>query len=141
MCAWNDQKGIGLIEIIISIAVIAIGVLGLLSAFPYGSNAAKTIKDEEAALELAQAKIEELSGLTYENAAVGAAENRVRLAASADDYFYNFTRTTLVSLLDQNLLATTTDIGFKKITATVYWPGGLNLGERSASLIYLKSKR
>lgn len=155
MSAWNKPtpalpsrskgegayKGIGLIEVMVSIAIISIGVLGLISAFPFGSNAVKSMKDETIARELAQTKIEELSALTYENVAVGTLEDRVRLATSTADYLYNFTRSTFVELLDQNFAPTISDIGFKKITVTVYFPVGLRKQERAAGLVYLKSER
>lgn len=135
----ND--GITLIEALVSLTVLLVGIVGLLSAWPHGSNWQKRAADKTIAIGLAQAKIEELSALSYENLAVGTIENRVRQGQAPSDPFYRFTRDAAVTLLNQNLNPTDTDIGLKKITVTVYYPAGLNKSEQKTELVYLKSKR
>lgn len=141
MCRWSDKNGIGLVEVVISMAVIIVGILGLLLAFGRGGGFGKMLYDQSPALEFAQAKIEELSGLTYENVPAGTIENRARMSTSTADYFYNFTRSALVELVDQNLAPSGADIGLKKITVTVYFPTGYSGAEQEVKLVYLKSKR
>lgn len=141
MCKWSDKNGLGLVEVVISMAVITVGLLGLLMAFGRGAGFGKTVQDQSPAWEFAQAKIEELAGLTYENVPAGTIEDRVRMSASTADYFYNFTRSALVELVSQNLAPSGSDVGLKKITVSVYFPAGYAATEQEVKLVYLKSKR
>lgn len=137
----TEPAGIGLIEIILSISILAIGVLGILQVFPRGVATEKQLEYDAIASQLAQAKMEELSALPYDSLAPGTLENQVRLAADPASMFYNFLRTTEVTLLDQNLNAGEGDIGFKKITITILWPAVFGGGQKSTNLSTLVTKR
>ncbi|MAG28686.1 hypothetical protein CL632_00870 [bacterium] len=137
----NNKQGISLIEIIISISVLAIGILGLLQAFPRGVATQRTIELETIGNHLAQEKFEEFAALTYEDIATGTLENQVRMSSDQGDPFYHFKRTTVVELVDQDMIVTGGDIGLKKITVTLSWPRPLNGATDSLTMVTLVSKR
>lgn len=125
----------------ISITVLAIGILGLLQAFPRGLATDKQLEYQAMAAEIGQAKMEELAALPYDSLPPGSLENQVRLGSDPAALLYNFFRSTNITLVDQNLNANASDIGLKKITVTIYWPATLGGGQKQFSLSTLISKR
>ena len=136
----SQKEGITLIEIMISMTVLSIGILGLLQAFPRGSAASRVVELSVTANQLAQEKLESFAALAYEDIAAGTLENEVRVSVDIQSPFYDFLRTTAVALLDENLLETQTDIGLKKITVTVEWPYPIGGGTGRTALITLRSR-
>ena len=137
----RNAAGIGLIEIMISITVLSIGILGLLQAFPQATSTQRTIENQTIANQLAQEKIENFSAIAYENITVGAIENAVRISSDPSSEYYRFKRTVIVELVDQNMQASAADIGLKKITVKIEWPRPLSANNDFASIITLASKR
>ena len=137
----SSQHGITIIEVIISITLLAVGILGLLQAFPAGIKANKDIELATVADQLAQAKIEELTALDYNALTPGTLENQVHVESDPANPFYKFTRSSSVELVDSNFNASAVDIGLKKITATIYWPDVLGGNDHSVQLVHLKVKR
>jgi type II secretory pathway pseudopilin PulG len=137
----KNKHGIGLIEIIISISVLAIGILGLLQAFPRAAAVQRTIELETIGNQLAQEKLELLAAVAYEDISVGTIENQVRVETDSTHPLYDFTRTTVVELLDQNMLPSGPDVGIKKITITIGWPRPLNSAASTSELITIVSER
>jgi len=137
----KNNKGITLIEIIISVTILAVGILGLFQAFPRGISIQHSIELETIANHLAQEKIENIVAIAYENIDVGIIENQVALSEDPSNEFYKFKRTTTVELVDGNLAPSLNDLGLKKITTTVEWPKFLNNGTDSMSIITLISQR
>lgn len=138
--AVHSTQGITLIEIMLSITVLAIGMLGLLQAFPRGTAASRIIELQVTANQLAQEKLESFGALAYEDIAVGTLENNVRVSVDSQSTFYDFLRTATVSLVDQNLAPSGTDLGFKKITVTITWPHPIGGSTGSNTLVTLRSK-
>jgi len=137
----KQTNGIGLIEVIISITVLAIGLLGLLQAFPTGTEAGKDIEFASIASYLAQSRLEELATLQYEDIAEGTLETDVHVNPDTNSPFYNFLRTTTVAYLDENLDPNVTDLGLKKITITITWPPVLDGDPQSTQLVTMISDR
>ena len=137
----NQNKGIGLIEIIVSISILSVGILGILQAFPRGTAAQRALELETIANHLAQEKIEQIIISPYDDITVGTQELEVRVEPDSSSSFYKFKRTIVVGLVDENLLTTETDIGLKKITITISWPRPMDSGTDSTTLITLLSKR
>jgi len=124
----------------ISISVLAIGILGLLQAFPQGTSAGRVVQLGLTANQLAQEKLESFQALAYEDISVGIIETNVRADTDVVSPFYDFLRTTTVTLVDQNMQDTQTDVGLKKITVTVSWPYPISGGASSNTLITIRSK-
>ncbi|MBU2575553.1 prepilin-type N-terminal cleavage/methylation domain-containing protein [Patescibacteria group bacterium] len=137
----KNNQGMSLIEVVISITVLIIGIIGLLQAFPKGISVQHSIELETIANHLAQEKIENISALAYEDITAGTIENQVPMGADPSSEFYKFKRTTIVELVDQNLAQSAQDIGLKKITITVEWPKPLSDEADFASIITLVSER
>lgn len=137
----NNTAGVGLIEIILSISILAIGILGIIRAFPQGIATTKHLEYAATASQLGQAKLEALSSEPYDSLAPGTVENQVRVSNDPASPFYNFFRTTVVSLVDQNLGPNGIDIGLKKISLTIGWPAVFGGGQKQISLTTLVSKR
>ena len=58
MIGISQVKGITLIETVIAVSILAVGIVGVLQAFPLGAHLAKTAQMSTIATELGQAKIE-----------------------------------------------------------------------------------
>ena len=137
----KNNKGISLIEIIISISILSIGILGLLQAFPRGVATQRIIELESIGNHLAQEKLEEFASFAYDDILVGTLENQIRMSVDQADPFYDYKRTTVVALVDQNLAPSGSDVGLKKITITLTWPRPLSTTDASQTLVTLVSKR
>lgn len=117
----KNQQGLSLIEALLAVAVLMIGVLVTINIFPAALKISKNAEQETVAANLAQAKIEEMFSLGYDNIAVGTIEARHRLSADAANPFYNYERQTVAAYADGDLNDSAAATGMKKITATVYW--------------------
>ncbi len=137
----KNKSGIGLIEVIISISVLGIGILGLLQAFPRGTSVERDIELTTIGHHLAQEKIEEIVSLNYGEIAIGIIENQVRVDTDPTSDFYDFLRTTEVWLLDQNLIVSGSDIGLKKIRVTIEWISVFGGPNRDTSITTMISEK
>ena len=141
MLKSNNQRGLTLLEAAIAIAVLLIGVLNIVQIFPLSFKLGKTAEQTTMAINLAQAKIEELFYLGYDNLVVGTVEPKHRLAADSTNPFYHYQRQTDIEYVDQNLNYSAGETGLKKITVTVYWYHPLLKNESSQETIILISKK
>lgn len=123
------------------VAILIIGTcfIGLVQAFPYGLRIVNSAENRSRASYLAQEKIEELISEGYDGVATGTIEIKAPLAASG--YLASFERETTVEYVDENLNATTTDLGLKKITTTVYYTDSIDKQEKAYTLYSLLSSR
>lgn len=138
---YKSRSGITLIEIMIATSVLLVGILGILKAFPQGIATARDIELASTAQQLAQAKIEELNSLAYDEISAGAIENKARVTTDAGSPLYAFQRTTVVQLIDENFASSQVDIGLKKITTTIFWPSVFPGSQRSKSVVAVISSR
>ena len=120
--------------------VLAIGILGLLRAFPQATTAERTLELEAVANHLAQEKMESFQSLAYEDIAVGMLESGVRVDTDTASPFFIFTRTTSVSYVDQNLAESPADLNLKRITITISWPHPAGTDTSTATLVTIRSK-
>ncbi|MBI2050720.1 MAG: prepilin-type N-terminal cleavage/methylation domain-containing protein [Parcubacteria group bacterium] len=136
----RDNRGITLVEVLISMAVLSIGILGLLQAFPLATRTERSLEMEAIANHLAQEKMESFQALAYEDIAIGTLESGVAADADITSPFYIFTRTTTVAYVDQNLATSQTDLDLKRISITISWPRPSGAGTSTTSLVTLRSK-
>ncbi|MFA6421986.1 MAG: prepilin-type N-terminal cleavage/methylation domain-containing protein [Candidatus Buchananbacteria bacterium] len=136
-----NNKGISLIEALVSIAIIIIVILAISQIFPLALKISNHAEQETIATNLAQAKIEETFSLNYENIPTGINEAKHRLSTDPNNPFYYYQRQTDVQYVDVDLNDSASDTGLKKITTTVYWQSPIFKTEKNVNLIILISKR
>jgi prepilin-type N-terminal cleavage/methylation domain-containing protein len=136
----KNKKGFGLLEIIISMTILSVGIVGVFSAFPRGVAIEKNSEQSTIANHLAQMKIEWFSNLHYDEITVGVQENNVRVEQDQTSNLYSFFRTSTVELIDQNFNPSASDMGLKKITVTISW-NSVFQSTKSISLSTIASRR
>lgn len=125
------QKGMSLLEIMVSFTILVITFITLIQAFPVSLSINKSAENATKAAYAAQTKIEELNSLGYDNISAGTIEAKHRLSDDTSNYLYYFQRQTVVSYVDGNLQASGNDLGLKKIIVTVYYTGDLLKTEKT----------
>lgn len=110
----QHQSGFTLIETLIALFVVSLGMISVLMIFPFVSKQLSLAELTTQASFLAQAKMENLIALAYNQISVGqAVEN------SLTENFSTFSRQTDISYVDANLSSSQSDTGLKKIVVTV----------------------
>jgi len=135
------KKGFTLIELIISIFILALGITAVFAIFPLGIQIVGFSKMATTATYLGGAKIEEIISKPYNEIF---SESRQTL----DSPFSDYSGETEVSCVDPDLqeVACNYDLTndpnpIKKIEVTVFWRSSLGIVERSIKLLTLISKK
>lgn len=136
-----NQKGISIIEAMLAVAILMIGILVTINIFPAALKISKNAEQETVAANLAQAKIEEMFSLGYENITIGTIETKHRLSADSANPFYNFQRQTVTTYVDGNLANSVAATGLKKVSVTVYWIAPSLGAEKNSTFSVLISQR
>lgn len=131
---YFSKKGFTLIEVILSIGIVAITLFGLLALFPFSLRLNHASANLTQATYLAQAGIEQALSIPYNDLGSGTIEAKAKLSSNPDNILYYFERDITVDYLDQNLNVSGVDLGLKKITTTVYWYNPLDSNEQTYSL-------
>jgi len=118
-----------------------IGILALVNLFPLAFKVNTLAKQSTVATNLAQAKIEEMFYLDYDNISIGTIEAKQRMSTDSDNPFYYYQRETIVEYVDGNLNTSATETGIKKITVNCYWDNALLLTEKNIQLAILISEK
>lgn len=126
-----------LLEVMISFSILVLVFIALTIAFPLSSSINKTAENATKASYLAQAKIEELGLVGYDNIDTGTIEPKHRLSADQANYLYYFQRQTAVNYVNGNLEASAIDLGLKKITVTIYYTEAISKTEKIYTTIFL----
>lgn len=129
----------GSLEALIATGVLAIGLLAIISLFPFILRLNKQAELSSMASALARAKIEELTILPYDQLTSGTIEPKAHVASDPSDPLYIFERQSTITLINSNLTSSQTDVGLKKIETTVYWPQQGN--QSSINLISIKANK
>lgn len=112
------RSGFTFIEVAVAIAVVGVGLLAVLGTLPLSLRATTSESSSIQAGYLAQDEIETLLGTPYGSLTPGVVETKHDLGGN----FAGFQREAIVSLIDSNYKATSTDAGIKQIKVTVWWP-------------------
>lgn len=136
----KNKKGFSLIEIMASFSIISLVFIGLAQAFPYGLMINKTSENATIASFLAQAEIEELYSLGYDDIPVGTVAKH-RISSDSNDYRYHFQAETAVNYVDDDLNVIAVDQGMKKLSATIYFTNSISKNEMSYNISTLISQR
>lgn len=129
-----------LIEVMVSFSILIIILVSLAQTFPTALTINKTSENAAKASYLAQAKLEELNSLGYNNILTGMIEPKHRLSADSTDYLYYFQRQTEINYVDGDLQNSASDTGLKKISVTIYYTNALSKTEKSYSTATLISQ-
>jgi len=138
----KPSKGFSIIEVVVAISILLIFFLTIITIFPFGSDINKNSQKKTIALNLARAKIEELTSKSYSELTLGIIEPRAKLSQNPEEELYFYERESRVSYVDpnQNLQETSQDLGIKKIETTVFWISPLTRKEKTYQLITLISE-
>jgi len=135
MKTTKKQLGFTLIEVLVAMTVLSVGILSLVRVFPFALQISKFAAQKTVAVNLAQAKIEEMFYLDYDNITVGTVETRHRLSADVENPFYKFERETSAEHIDSNLNTSVSETGLKKITTTIYWNSPIFSAEKNSEIV------
>lgn len=105
----NKEKGFTLVEVLVTIVVVAVALMALLSVFIYGFNLLSRMKQTAVATQCAQEELENIRNLTYDEI--------LALGPS-------FTNDSLTLLENNSGVRTIEDsVGpdIKKLTISVFW--------------------
>lgn len=137
----KNQKGFTLIEVMVTIFVLALGIVAVLNIFPLGLQIRRGAEMSATASWLGQAKIEEVTSIPYSDIAVGTIETRHFL----DSPYNQYERETVISCVQgTDLSAVGCDsqpTPLKKVQVTVFWKRPFKLTEEKIEILTLLVKR
>ena len=143
-----DSKSFTLIELLIAIFILAVGIVGVLQAFPLGTRIASFSKMSTVATQLAQAKIEEEISKSYAeilcNATLPPCQTpKTRVSTDPQNPFYHYWRKMRLDYVNPaaGLATTTSDTGIKKIEVVVFFKSPLGVSEKEVKITSLISRR
>lgn len=114
------QKGLTLIEAIVAVFILAVGIFGILQMFPVALQREHLAKKSTVASYLAQETIEEFLSRSYDSVSM---EVGTTTTTTTDQYQIEVAINWIDP--DNNLQATTTDLGIKKIKVVISWEEGV----------------
>lgn len=132
-----NLKGFTLIELLIVIFILAVGIVGVLQAFPLGVQLATSSKMTTIATQLTQEKMEEEISKSYGEIS---SESTTTLSSPFEAY----SRAVEVTCFDPNgdgLSPDCPDTGIKKIEVIVSWKSPLGTSWKEVKIASLISKR
>lgn len=124
MCAQTKKRshGFSLIEVLVAIGILAVGLVAIISIFPFSIKANKGAELASVASSYARSQLEQVLATNYDDVGSGTIEARARVSSNPSDVAYVLERQTVVSFVDSSLNASGSDLGLKKIVVTVFWP-------------------
>lgn len=132
-CLAFRRRAFTLIEALVAMTVFAAFTSAMVTIFPTSIKIISSGNQQTIAANLAQAKLESLRAITYENLPVGTYENNVRADTDPASPFYNFYYTVVINYVDDNLSTAITDTGLKKVIVTLAWWDSLR-GNQSSDI-------
>lgn len=136
-----DHRGIGMIEALMAVTILSVGIIAIVTLFPLSLKVSRTAEQETIAANLAQAKIEEMFSIGFDNITIGTIEAKHRLATTSTNPFYDYQRQTTSEYVDANLNHSTSTTGMKKISVIMYWTPPQTTVEKNSSYIILISQK
>jgi prepilin-type N-terminal cleavage/methylation domain-containing protein len=134
----KKEKGFSMIEVITAMGIFGIAILSLAAFFAISSRTIRTARNMTTATNLAQEAADEKISLAYDSLTPGA-ETRTRFSSDESSPFYDFEKQINISLIDQNLSSSVTDVGLKKVDCAVYWQEGTD--EKSLQISTIISQK
>lgn len=134
----NFTNGFTIVEVIVAITVLVVGVLAVATFFANSAKLSHLASDESIASNLAQGYIDKDLSLSYDEVLTGVSP-LARVSTDSNNPFYNFYEQTTVTLIDENLNPTSSDVGLKNISVTISYQEGND--NKNVTLATIKSKR
>ena len=131
---FKQQKGMTLIEVMVSLMILAVGILGVFQSFPVAVKREGIAKDNSTASYLAQGQIESLLSYAYDDDALSVGTTTTSTASG----YQIQTNIRYVNPLN-NLNSTTTDLGIKRIKVKVFW--GKDIPDQTVEIATLYSQK
>jgi type II secretory pathway pseudopilin PulG len=133
------KKSFTLLELLIAIFVLTVGILAVFQAFPLGVHIQKSAQMDTVANQLCQAKMEEISSLSYGEISLGISDDPYGSIVS----FPSYKRRTEISYFDPNnpSVPPALDSGIKKIKITVFWHSTMGISEKQVIITNLIAQR
>ena len=119
----KNQQGFSLIETLVALTILTVATSYVIGVFPKGLNSSLSALEETTAVNLAQAKVEEVISTPYDEISTGVIMEGSLSSIGAD--FSRYKRITTVSYVDSDLNPSISDLGLKKIKVDVVWLDGL----------------
>jgi len=138
----KTQKGFTVAELLISIFILSVGIMGMIQAFPLGTKVWKSSQRSTIASQLGQEKIEEILAQSYSEISTGIIETKHQL----DSPFVAYQRETTITCVDpafgfSEVVGCSPDPGMKKIEVVVFWKAPFGLLEKNAKITGLIAKK
>lgn len=133
----RSSNSFTLIELIIAIFILAVGIVGVLQAFPIGTQVASMSKMATVATQLAQQKMEEIISKPYTDISSEA-------TTTLSSPFQAYSRAVEVTCYDPNgegISPDCPDTGIKKIEVIVLWKSPLGPSQKEVKIASLISRR
>lgn len=142
----KNQKSFTIVESLIAIFILAVGFTAVTQIFPFNLKIDKSSEMKTKAIELAQAKIEDLFSKSYDEVNCAGVVPPCQQTENQTVEDSSFKRVTSIKFADpQNGLQEpsppSTDTEIKKIEVTVSWKSLWGSGEDSIKISSLISKR
>ncbi len=137
----KTKRGFTLIEVLAAVFVLAVGIVAVLQAFPLGTHIQKSSQMTTVAIQLSQARLEEIISKSYD-------DPLLFVGTTTESYgtvsgFSSYKRTTRINYYDPNNPSQIpiADLGIKKIEITVFWKSPLGVSEKEAKIATLFSQK
>ena len=131
----KNKRGFTVTELLVSIFVLTIGIVGVANSIPMAARIQKTGQAAASAVLLAQSKMEDVISESYDEISTGT----VSEAYGFSSHSPSFRRTTQISTFNPNnpSIAPAQDLGIKKIIVSVFWKSPLSISEKEVKLVTL----
>lgn len=139
-------KGFTIIEALVAIFILTVGFVAVTQIFPFNLKINKSSEMKTKAVQLAQAKIEEIVSKSYDEVSCAGVVPPCQQTENQTSEDIGFKRITSIKFADpqnnlQEPVPANTDTEIKKIEVTVSWRSTLKSGEDSIKVSTLISKR
>jgi len=137
----KTKRGFTLIEVLVAVFILTVGIVAVLQAFPLGTYIQKSSQMTTVAIQLSQAKLEELISKSYDDPLLSVGTTTESYGTIPN--FSSYKRITKVNYYDPNNSSQipATDLGIKKIEITVSWKSPLGVAEKEAKIATLFSQK
>lgn len=135
----QKSAGFTLIEVMLAVFILSVGITAILQAFPLGTHIQRSSQMNTIAIQLNQAKLEEIISKSYSEVSLGIVTELYGSIAN----FSSFQRKTETTYFDPNNPAVppASDLGIKKIEVTVFYRSPLGVAEKQVKLATLIARR
>ena len=140
----NYLTGFTIIETIITISTLFLALIAILQMLPFGIRTARSAEMATVAINLGQAKLEEMAAKPYDKLPLGVIEAKHQLDTPFEKYY----RETTISCVNPDLQPVDCDYDLeanpgplKKIIVVVFWQPPFSVGDKSIDVINLVAKK